>query len=88
MEKSIATREYKILTGLLRVARKSKNITQAELAALLGEVQSFVSDCERAQRRLDVIEVWRWCEALGVSFAQLASEFEGKVRKPRPKRTR
>jgi transcriptional regulator with XRE-family HTH domain len=79
MEKSLASKEYQILVKLLRAARKSKGVTQAELAERLGEVQSFVSDCERGQRRLDMVEFWRWCKVLDVPFVDLAATFEKKV---------
>jgi transcriptional regulator with XRE-family HTH domain len=81
MEKSLASKEYLILVKLLRDARKSRGVTQAELAVRLGEVQSFVSDCERGQRRLDMVEIWRWCQGLDVPFAALAASFEEKMGK-------
>jgi transcriptional regulator with XRE-family HTH domain len=79
MEKSIASPEYLVLTRLLRSNRKAVGVTQIELAKRLHEVQSFVSACERGQRRLDLVETWRWCQALGISFPALAAAFEEKV---------
>lgn len=79
MEKSLASREYRILIRLLRTTRKSVGVTQVELAKRLDEVQSFVSGCERGQRRLDMVEAWRWCEALGVSFSAFAATFDTEV---------
>lgn len=79
MEKSLASKEYRLLVQLLRSARKSVGVTQVELAERLGVVQSFVSSCEKGQRRLDMVEVWRWCLALGVSFSDLAASFDEKV---------
>lgn len=46
--------------------RKSKNLTQAEVAERLGRPQSFVAKYEGGERRLDVaefIEVARALEA-------------------------
>lgn len=40
----------------LVAARKAAGITQQQLAELLGKPQSFVSDMERGQRRIDVVE--------------------------------
>lgn len=82
MEKSLASREYRVLVQLLRTTRKSVGVTQIELAKRLDEVQSFVSSCERGQRRLDMVEAWRWCQALGVSFVEFATTFDEKT-KPR-----
>jgi transcriptional regulator with XRE-family HTH domain len=81
MEKSVSSKEYRIFVQLLRVARKSRGITQVELAKRLDEAQSFVSDCEHGQRRLDLVEVWRWCLALGYPLADLVAAFEDKVEK-------
>jgi transcriptional regulator with XRE-family HTH domain len=79
MEKSVASKEYRILVALLRAARKSRGVTQVELGKRLEEVQSFVSSIEHGQRRIDMVEAWRWCQALGISFAALAASFEEKV---------
>lgn len=79
MEKSLASKEYRTLVQLLRSTRKSVGVTQVELAKRLDEVQSFVSGCERGQRRLDMVEAWRWCQALGVSFPEFATKFDQKI---------
>ena len=84
MEKSITSKEYRVFVQLLRTARKSQGITQTELAKRLDEAQSFVSDCEQGQRRIDIVEAWRWCHALEVSFATFAASFEEKARSVQP----
>ena len=84
MEKSLASREYRILVQLLRATRKAAGVTQIEMAQRLDEVQSFVSSCERGQRRLDMVEVWRWCQALGVSFPEFTASFDARVRSQQP----
>jgi transcriptional regulator with XRE-family HTH domain len=47
-------------------ARKSKDLTQADLADRLGRPQSFVSKYERGQRRLDVVEMIEIAEVLKI----------------------
>lgn len=84
MEKSVFTREYAVLRELLREARGNAHITQVELAERLGETQSFVSKCERGERRLDLVQLRAWCNALGVGLRQFVEDFESQV----PKRTR
>ncbi len=54
--------------GRLRIARKRKNCTQAELAEQLNKPQSYVAKVETCERRIDAIESARWCLALGVSM--------------------
>lgn len=55
----------------LRSARKNKNLTQTELAELLGKPQSFVSKIETCERRIDLIEAAQWCSILEISLNEL-----------------
>jgi transcriptional regulator with XRE-family HTH domain len=57
--------DYLHLLDELKLARQQANISQDELSAALGRPQSFVSKCERGERRLDVIELREWVLALG-----------------------
>ena len=84
MEKSLASKEHEALIQLLRATRKSMGVTQVQLAGRLNVVQSFISDCERGQLRLDLVEVLQWCDALGVSFSTFAATFEAKARQTTP----
>lgn len=54
------------LRRLLIEAREAANVNQTELAKRLGRTQSFVSNYERGQRRLDVPEFILICRALGL----------------------
>jgi transcriptional regulator with XRE-family HTH domain len=69
MEKSPFSKEYKLFLVNLRNARKKAQLTQEQLAALLGETQSFISKVERGERRLDVLELRVFCRALKVPFS-------------------
>lgn len=68
MEKSLHSEGYALFLRQLRDARKKAGVTQAELAIRIRETQSFVSKCERGERRLDAVEIWTFCRALGVPF--------------------
>lgn len=59
--KSAFEEPYAKIIERLIIRRRELNITQAELGALYGEDQSFVSRIERRQRRLDVYEFVRFC---------------------------
>jgi transcriptional regulator with XRE-family HTH domain len=76
MEKSTYTREYSLLIELLKELRAQSLITQTELAEKLGQSQSFISKCERCERRLDVLELNAWCKALGSSLIAFLKQFE------------
>lgn len=55
----------------LRACRRDKNLTQAELAEILNRPQSYVSKVETCERRIDVIETFFWCSALGVEISSV-----------------
>lgn len=74
MEKTIFSKDYSILLRELRKARKRSGLSQEELAGRLGESQSFVSKCERGERRLDVVELRSFCNAIGVSFLDFMTQ--------------
>jgi ribosome-binding protein aMBF1 (putative translation factor) len=72
MEKSIHTAQYAVFLKVLRQARKRAGFSQVQLAAKLGETQSFVSKCERGERRIDVVELRTFCRAFGITLKQFA----------------
>lgn len=74
--KTIHDEAYQVLVECLRAARQRANVTQTELAKRLGTDQSYVSKYERAERRLDVIEVRAVCRALGVDFCAFVAAVE------------
>lgn len=76
MKKTIHTNEYALLVALLRDARESVGLTQFELASRLGTTQSLVSKIERGERRLDLVELKAWCDAIDISLAHFAAHFE------------
>lgn len=76
MEKSIHSREYLLFLKLLRHTREQAGLTQIALAENLGSTQTFVSKCERGERRLDLVEVFAWCEAVGVEPRKFLHLFE------------
>ena len=75
MEKTIHTREYALLIGMLRAHRLEIGMTQLTLAARLGVTQAFISKCERAERRMDVVELVHWCQAMGTSAPAFLQAF-------------
>lgn len=51
-------------------------MTQGEVAEGIGETQSFVSKCERGERRIDLVELRSFCEVIEVSFIKFLKEFD------------
>ncbi|HEX8512976.1 MAG TPA: helix-turn-helix transcriptional regulator [Allosphingosinicella sp.] len=54
------------LCQLLIEAREAAGFSQTQLGKAVGRSQSFVSNYERAQRRLDVPDLILVCRAIGV----------------------
>jgi transcriptional regulator with XRE-family HTH domain len=79
MDKSIYSREYEIFLRRLRAARRAAGLTQAQLAERVGQTQSFVSKCERGERRLDIVETRAFCFAIGISFTRFLAAFEKEI---------
>lgn len=76
MEKSIFTEEYVLFLECLRAARKEAGLTQEKVAERLHQTQSFVSKCERGERRIDVVELRAFCLAIEISFIEFVQRIE------------
>ncbi|MFO7534189.1 MAG: helix-turn-helix transcriptional regulator [Kiritimatiellia bacterium] len=59
-------KQFAELLAWLRNARTSQKITLRTLAKTLKMPPSWVSKNETGERRLDVLEYVRFCEALGI----------------------
>ena len=75
MANSTHNSDYQLLLNVLRAVRKRVGVSQVDLAERLGNTQTFVSKCERGERRLDVVELVEFAEALGVPPLELIEEF-------------
>jgi transcriptional regulator with XRE-family HTH domain len=86
MAQSTHNLDYQLLLAILNAARKRMGVSQVELAARLGNTQSFVSKCERGERRIDIVELVEFSEALGVPPLELIGEYlEQREKKPFPR---
>lgn len=89
----IEAEQHKIVGACLAAARRRARITQQDLAARLGKPQSFVSEYERGQRRVDVVELIAISRELGVApvaiFAEIIGDTEsGSTDTRQPSRSR
>jgi transcriptional regulator with XRE-family HTH domain len=73
LRKSLGSARHKALIDLLIQKREAAGMTQADLAARLGEYQSFVARIESGQRRIDVVEFLDLAEGLGLDPARTMS---------------
>lgn len=79
MGRSVHTQAYKALLQTLIEAREAAGLTQVELAARLGATQSFISKCERGERRLDVVEFVEFVTAMGQEPRKVFDAFIGRI---------
>ncbi len=76
MTKIIFTQEYQLFLHHLRDSRQHVGLTQEQLAVRLNQTQSFISKCERGDRRIDVIELRAFCLALEIPLEKFISQLE------------
>jgi transcriptional regulator with XRE-family HTH domain len=76
MGRNLRGQEQAILQSLLRQVRQEAGLRQQDLAARIGELQSFVSKYESGERRLDVLELRQICIALGISLSSFVQRLE------------
>ena len=81
MEKSIHTNEYALFLEILRETRERAGITQLDVATQLKATKTFVSKCERGERRLDIVELRQWCEAINTTLGEFSSRFDAECKK-------
>ena len=79
MDKSIHSENYQSVISLLKKARVDAGITQIDLANKLGVTQTFVSKCERCERRLDIIELRSFCTAIGINLLDFIEALESNI---------
>lgn len=74
MEKTIFTRHYGALVKKMIALREAAGLNQRELAKRLKRDQTLVARIEQGQRRVDMIEFYWFCRALGVDPRKAAAE--------------
>ena len=67
--------DYARLPPFLRAMREEAGLTQRDLGQRLDRPQSWVHNCETANRRVDVTEFTAWARACGVDPKQALARF-------------
>ena len=76
MRKSIYTAQQRHFQNLLKQVRQDAGLTQTSLAERLETAHSRISDYERGERRLDLIQLRDYCHAMGVPLQEFVRRFE------------
>ncbi|PJK03760.1 transcriptional regulator [Lysobacteraceae bacterium NML71-0210] len=79
VRKSLYRQESTLLRQSLRQARRAAGLSQVELGEVLERPQSWVSQVERGVRRLDLVELSDYCQALGVDLTQFVQAFHAEL---------
>ena len=77
--KWVQPEHHKVVGAALAAARRKANLTQSELAALLGKPQSVVSGYENGRRRVDLVEFLLIVRTLGADPVGIFSEIVGSI---------
>lgn len=75
MRKSIGTQNLAILRHLLKWYRHAMGLSQRQLAARLGTYQSCIVGYEGGERRMDLVQLHQYADALGVPLVELVAEY-------------
>ncbi|HVS34094.1 MAG TPA: helix-turn-helix transcriptional regulator [Gemmataceae bacterium] len=72
---------YRPLPGFLRSLREAAGLTQRDLGKRLRKPQSWIYNCETANRRVDVVEFIEWARCCGVEPVEGLRQFLGAGRR-------
>src|SRR5689334_1700283 len=81
MDKTIYSRERVLLASLLTQARRTRGVTQAELAAKMALTQSDISKVESGMRFIEFAEARHWLLALGMDLPTFAHFYEDELQR-------
>jgi c-di-GMP-binding flagellar brake protein YcgR len=75
MAKSQHTSAYQKLPKFLKTMRENAKMTQRQLGARIKKPQSWVYNCETANRRMDVTEFIAWSQACEIDPREAFARF-------------
>ncbi|BDI33914.1 hypothetical protein CCAX7_59650 [Capsulimonas corticalis] len=84
VKKTLYSAEQKVFLGLLRQIRQNAGLSQQEIADRLEVAQSRISDYERGERQLDLMELRQYCAAAETSLEEFVRRFEVGIRDSTP----
>lgn len=77
---ALHTDRYAAFLDRLRAARRDRDMTQEEVADVLGKPQTYVSKCELGERRVDFVELEDFAAAYGLPLDYFVTRSAGSRR--------
>lgn len=77
--KTLRSPAHDCFIRLLRETRQKKKLTQLDVAKQLGVRQSLISDIERGERRVDVVEFLQLAEAYQFDSAKFLKQLRNAI---------
>lgn len=73
MTKSLYSQRHRALAAAIADQRRAKGMTQAEVAKAMGNTrhQPFIANIEAGERRIDVVELLRLADIIGLDVEAL-----------------
>ena len=56
-------------------------LTQEQVAQRLGKPQSYISKCQSGERRMDLVEIRAFCQAINKPLAEFIEEYDQIIQK-------
>ena len=76
MQKTLYSDRNRLFLQMLRDARLEAGVTQTQLASALRVDQTVVSKTETGVRRLDVVELHAWLQALNLPLLEFVAALD------------
>jgi len=74
MPKSLHSKRHLIIAAALAEQRRSKGLSQAQVAKALGRHQPFIANIESGQRRVDLVELLELAEIIDLDVLALVKQ--------------
>lgn len=78
MTKSLYSQRHRMLAAAIAEQRKAKGMTQAQVAQAMGNTrhQPFIANIEAGERRVDVVELLRLADIIGLDVHALIDKLK------------
>ncbi|RWL50117.1 MAG: XRE family transcriptional regulator [Mesorhizobium sp.] len=74
MPKSLHSKRHLMIAAALADQRRSKGLSQAQVAKALGRHQPFIANIESGQRRVDLVELLELAEIIDLDVLTLVKQ--------------